>query len=186
MVELRDATPDDAEAIATVHVASWQVAYRGLMPDVVLDGLSVDDRAHRWAERLAVRAPRTHTVLVVDDDAVLGFASTGPARDDDDPAAGELYAIYLDPRAWSRGHGARVHAGALESLRTDGFTRACLWVLDANERALQFYRRQGWVETGETKVDRDLVHDVALRERKLHRDELSPTRPAPHAGRGSR
>ena len=49
MVALRDATPDDAHAIATVHVASWQVAYRGFMPDAVLDGLSVDDRARKWA-----------------------------------------------------------------------------------------------------------------------------------------
>ena len=169
MVELRDATPDDAKAIAAVHVASWQVAYRGLMPDAVLDGLSVDDRAHKWAERLAARAPRTQTVLVVQDGAVLGFASTGPSQVGEDPAAGELYAIYLDPGAWRRGLGARLHAGALENLRADGFTRAGLWVLDANERALRFYHRQGWVETGETKVDRDLVDGVALRERQLRR-----------------
>ena len=41
MVTLRDATPADALDIATVHVESWQVGYRGLMPDEVLDGLSI-------------------------------------------------------------------------------------------------------------------------------------------------
>ena len=164
---LREATPADAHAIATVHVASWQVAYRGLMPDHVLDGLSVDDRARIWADRLAAPDTPTRTLLVVEGPAVLGFASTGPARDD--PADGELYAFYLDPSAWGRGHGARLHAGAVDRLRTDGFTHARLWVLDSNERALRFYHRQGWTETGRTKVDRDLGGGTPLAERELHR-----------------
>ena len=89
MVELRAATPDDAQAIATVHVASWRVAFRGLLPDDVLDNLSASDRTRIWAERLTVAAPRTGILLVVDGTAVLGFASTGPARGvDDDPTAG--------------------------------------------------------------------------------------------------
>jgi ribosomal protein S18 acetylase RimI-like enzyme len=171
VVELRNATPDDAIAIATVHVASWQVAYRGLLPDEILDGLSVPDRARIWAERLGgATPPRSKTLLVADRTGVLGFAASGPALDvDDDPTAGELYAIYLDPRAWGRGHGARLHAGVLEHLRRAGFTHACLWVLDSNERAQRFYRRQGWAETGESKVDRDLGGDVALHERRLRR-----------------
>jgi len=170
VVDLRDATPDDADAIAAVHVASWQVAYRGLIPDEVLDGLSVPHRARIWADRLAAPPPRSRTLVVADRVVVLGFASSGPALAvDDDPTAGELYAIYLDPRAWGRGHGARLHAGVLDHLRGAGFTHAYLWVLDANERALHFYRRQGWAETGESKVDRDLGGDVALHERRLRR-----------------
>jgi ribosomal protein S18 acetylase RimI-like enzyme len=100
---------------------------------------------------------------------VLGFASTGPAREADDPAEGELYAFYLDPVAWCRGHGARLHAGAVDRLRSDGFTHARLWVLEKNERALGFYHRQGWTGTGRTKVDRDLGGGVPLAERELHR-----------------
>ena len=170
MVELRAATPDDAQAIATVHVASWRVAYRGLLPDDVLDNLSASDRARIWAERLTVAAPRTGTLLVVDGTAVLGFASTGPARGiDDDPTAGELYAIYLDPPAWTRGHGHRLHAGVLDRLHADGFSHAVLRVLDANARALRFYQREGWTDTGATTVRRDLGGAVALRERQLRR-----------------
>ena len=170
MAEVRAATPDDAHAIATVHVASWQVAFRGLVPDDVLDDLSVSDRARIWADRLTAATPRTGTVLVVDGTDVLGFASTGPARDVvDDPAAGELYRIYLDPSAWDRGHGRRLHDGALDRLRIDGFTHAVLWVLEANERALRFYRRRGWVPTGGTKVERDLGSGVPLPERRLRR-----------------
>jgi hypothetical protein len=38
-IVVRRATLDDAPAIARVHVAAWQRAYRGQMPDAVLDGL---------------------------------------------------------------------------------------------------------------------------------------------------
>jgi GNAT superfamily N-acetyltransferase len=170
VVDLRDATPDDADAIAAVHVASWQVAYRRLIPDEVLDGLSVPHRARIWADRLGAPPPRSRTLLVADRTVVLGFASSGPALDVvDDPTAGELYAIYLDPGAWGCGLGARLHAGVLDYLRGAGFFHASLWVLDANERALRFYRRQGWAETGESKVDRDMGGDVALCERRLRR-----------------
>ncbi|NRQ36763.1 GNAT family N-acetyltransferase [Nonomuraea sp. NN258] len=36
---IRSALPGDAAAIETVRMASWQVAYRGIMPDALLDGL---------------------------------------------------------------------------------------------------------------------------------------------------
>lgn len=47
-VELRVATVEDANAVATVHVRSWQSAYRGLIPDAYLDALSVERRTAVW------------------------------------------------------------------------------------------------------------------------------------------
>jgi GNAT superfamily N-acetyltransferase len=181
MAELRSAHPRDAPAIATVHVATWRAAYRGLIPDTVLVGLSVAAREQSWLDRLDTSTARTRTVLVTHDDAVLGFASTGPARDitAEDPTAGELYAIYLAPHAWGRGMGARLHTGALDGLRSDGFTCASVWVLDGNDRAVRFYRRQGWIDTGRTRTDRW----PELRERQLHR--LLAVRPG-DAARGRR
>ncbi|HVL03469.1 MAG TPA: hypothetical protein VM386_03415 [Acidimicrobiales bacterium] len=49
MVELRDATPADAPAIANVLVQSWRAAYRGLLPDDVLAKLSIPDREQIWS-----------------------------------------------------------------------------------------------------------------------------------------
>jgi hypothetical protein len=63
MVELRNATPADARAIAAVNVASWRAAYRGLMPDDVLSGLSVPDRERFWSDTLSAHEPRTSVVV---------------------------------------------------------------------------------------------------------------------------
>jgi hypothetical protein len=45
---LRPAEPDDALAVARVHVRSWQAAYRTLIPDDYLDQLRPEDRAQRY------------------------------------------------------------------------------------------------------------------------------------------
>lgn len=42
-------------AVARVHVRSWQVAYRGLIPDGYLDRLCPEDRAVRYDFTHAVR-----------------------------------------------------------------------------------------------------------------------------------
>ena len=172
MVELRDATPADARAIATVVVKSWRAAYRGLLPDEVLAGLSVSDRERFWSDALTARPPHTRMVVATIADAIVGFAATGPpliAADRADPTLGDLYALYLAPDVWRRGIGTKLHAAALNRLRSCGFTHAGLWVLDTNERALRFYRRHGWTDTGRSQLDRG-PGDTELHERRLHRD----------------
>jgi ribosomal protein S18 acetylase RimI-like enzyme len=172
VVVLRDATPADAHAIATVLVRSWRAAYRGLIPAHVLAELSVADRERFWSDVLTTRPPHTGAVVATVDDAVVGFASTGPPlvpADRADATLGDLYALYLAPDVWGRGIGTRLHDAALARLRSCGFTHAGLWVLDTNERALRFYRRLGWTDTGRSQVDIG-PGGAELRERRLHRD----------------
>jgi hypothetical protein len=44
-IQLRRATPEDAAALAAVEVSCWRAAYRGLIPDAYLDGLSEAKKA---------------------------------------------------------------------------------------------------------------------------------------------
>jgi hypothetical protein len=50
IAQIRKAKVEDACGIAFVHVRSWQVAYRGLMPDRFLDSLDVEKRTNMWRE----------------------------------------------------------------------------------------------------------------------------------------
>jgi GNAT superfamily N-acetyltransferase len=147
VVTVRDARPEDALEVAGVHVRCWQVAYRGLLPDDYLDGLRVADRMARYtfADR---RADAPATIVAVDVDTIRGFATTGPSRDDDAGAAGELYAIYVDPASWGTGTGLSLIAEARARLTDQGFGEAILWVLAGNERAMRFYRSDGWQPDG--------------------------------------
>jgi ribosomal protein S18 acetylase RimI-like enzyme len=155
VVRIREAILADAEAIATVHVRSWQAVYRGQLPDEYLDGLSVDERLpqHRWA----LEHPRPDwRVWVADEErSVVGFAVTGPSEDADaGPGTAELYAIYLDPGVYGTGVGRRLFTHAIEDLRERGFGAATLWVLESNDRARRFYDQAGWKLEGATTTER--------------------------------
>jgi GNAT superfamily N-acetyltransferase len=132
--------------VAGVHVCSWQAAYRGLLPDEYLDALRAEDRARRYTFGL-VGPDHPATTLALEGDALRGFATTGPARGEAQ-GAGEVYAIYVDPKAWGRGVGRALMADARSRLSGLGFTEALLWVLTGNDRAERFYRADGWRPDG--------------------------------------
>lgn len=137
----------DADAMGSVHARAWRAAYTGgLMPDEVLDSLSVQVRTEMWRQRLAQPVADRSARLVVEDPdgVVVGFAKTGPEEYDDAAAGGELYAINVDPDSWGTGAGPALHEAALDALRDVGFKRAVLWVLPENRRARHFYENLGW------------------------------------------
>lgn len=148
---LRTAMPEDALAIARVHVRSWQAAYRGLIEDAYLDGLRAEDRASRYDFTHANPA-KPYTMVAVEDGAIVGFATIMPSRDADLPEAGELAALYLDPERWDRGIGVAMIEAARAELVRRGFKAALLWVLAGNARAMRFYERDGWAADGSQRT----------------------------------
>jgi GNAT superfamily N-acetyltransferase len=149
--QIRDAEPPDSLAVARVHVRSWQVAYRGLIDDKFLDALLPEDRAGRYD--FAADPPAPQTILAEEAGELWGFATTGPARDDDARGLGELYALYVDPPRWGTGTGRLLLAEARQRLREAGFDEAILWVLRGNELAERVYLADGWRLDGGERVE---------------------------------
>jgi GNAT superfamily N-acetyltransferase len=147
-VKIRVATPDDAPAIETIRVQGWRSAYRHVFPPDDLDALPIDP--DRWRPRLHVPPPGWTTMMCEHDGRVVGFASIGPSRDEDGP--GELYAIYVDPDAWSTGAGRALMVEAERRLAAR-YDTALLWVLEDNPRARRFYERAGWAPDGTRKAE---------------------------------
>jgi RimJ/RimL family protein N-acetyltransferase len=151
---VRRLDPQDAPAVARVHVASWRQAYRSLLPQEYLDSLSVEARTTTWAKAFSQLPDQTSTTLVGElDGQIVGFACVGPNRDDDpEMASAELWGLYLDPAHWGAGHGHTLHTSALDVARASGATAATLWVLTTNQRGRHFYERHGWVSDGTEKT----------------------------------
>jgi GNAT superfamily N-acetyltransferase len=151
-MQLRLAEPDDAMAVARVHVRSWQAAYRTLLPDDYLDQLRPEDRAKTYDfANLDPLKPRT--VVAAEEGVILGFATTMPSRDADLPEHGELCALYVDPDKWGQGIGAALIAAARANLHALGYQKALLWVLVGNARAERFYRIDQWMPDGHRRTD---------------------------------
>jgi ribosomal protein S18 acetylase RimI-like enzyme len=142
---IRAARFEDAQQIAEVHVASWQVAYRGILSDSLLDSLSVEAWTEQWQERLSRVGETTNLVLALGE-SLIGLAAVGPARDlDCDPLrTQEVYAIYLRSEYWSQGHGKELYLATEDQMRRRGAFDAVLWVLRDNLRARRFYEAQGF------------------------------------------
>ena len=156
-MDVRNATVDDAPAIETIRVRGWRRAYRHVFPPERLDAMPID--WSRWAARIS-DMPTKWTILVAGD-PVVGFAATGPSRDDDClEGVGELYGIYVDPDAWGTGAGRALITAAEDALAAD-FTDATLWVLEDNPRARRFYELAGWAWDGTSKTDAFIDVDVA-------------------------
>jgi GNAT superfamily N-acetyltransferase len=154
-IRIRPGTPDDARAIAEVHVASWRDAYRGLLPDEYLEKLSVEEREARRLAWFADPEPGSGVLVAEEAGRIVGFVSFGPSRDEDaSEGIGEVPAIYVDPRAVGTGVGRELFAAATQALREVGFRRATLWVLEANERARGFYEKAGWSWDGSVSTHR--------------------------------
>ena len=157
MAVVRPAVVDDADAIASVQVRAWQVAYRGHMPDEYLDAMSIPDRQAGWRAGIAEGATDRAVIVIEDpqDGHVCGFSVVGDPRNEgpNAPGEGELYAINLEPEAWGRGLGVPLIDGAIDALRARGATSAYLWVVEGNARARRFYEREGWTADGGVKAD---------------------------------
>ena len=144
-LKIRLASPLDAGAIASIHVRCWQHAYRGFVPDTVLDALSVAAHEQLWRHALESGAAESRVWIAMDRGHVLGFCATGSSRDDGSTAGtGEVGAIYLEPNRVGTGVGRALFEHAVNDLRERGFHTATLWVLRDNRLARRFYEVAGW------------------------------------------
>jgi GNAT superfamily N-acetyltransferase len=147
-IMVRGAEARDAAAIALVHVRSWQVAYRGIVADDVLDALSMVQRERDWLGWLADEA--SSTMVAQSDGVVVGFSSMVLASRDEDagPATCELAALYVDPDRWRLGIGRELLGAAVDAAQKEDCNEVTAWVLYANDAALAFYARAGFVPDG--------------------------------------
>ena len=161
-MRIRVAIAADAAAIARVHVATWQTAYRGQIPDAILDALDVSQRTTRW-QKILSQSNGINFVAEANTD-VVGFSSLIPSRDRDaDPInTAEIAAIYVHPDHWRRGIGKVLYERAIEEAKQRQFANLTLWVLKTNLPAIAFYQRMGLVPDGATKTDQ--LKDFTLHE----------------------
>ena len=142
-MNIRPAIATDARPVATVHIHTWQSAYRGIVPDAYLESMSIDARERIWAGVIERGAPELWVAEI--DSQVVGWSAFGPSRDADaKPRTGELEAIYVLPQHWKTGTGRALWLITRRRLIERGFASATLWVLADNVRAIHFYTAAGF------------------------------------------
>ena len=135
---VRPASPSDAKAIAEIHVATWQSAYKELMPEDFLKTMTLEKRLAYWREAIEYSEPQL--LVVLEAEKVVGFVGFDRSRDAGTKSSvGEIWTLYVAPEHWGKGAGIALWDGAREGLKEEGCTQVTAWVLLRNERAIRFF-----------------------------------------------
>jgi GNAT superfamily N-acetyltransferase len=139
----RRATGSDAEAIASLHTASWRDAYRGILPVSYLKDQIIAERANLWRSRFSsIGSDRFLVVLAESLGELVGFACV---LLDEDPQWGAcLDNLHVLPGWTSRGVGRLLFGRAARWVMSmqPGWP-IHLWVFEANAGARRFYDALG-------------------------------------------
>jgi GNAT superfamily N-acetyltransferase len=161
-LSLRPATLDDATLIASIHSASWQATYRGLLPDAFLDGEVTRERAAYWEARLGAPGGERRIVLIAELAGVpVGFMCV--ERQPESAWGVLLDNLHALPGYQGIGAGKLMMRAAEDWARAQGEAQLYLYVLEGNAPAIGFYERQGWEFAGAEPDHMGGVDITALR-----------------------
>jgi GNAT superfamily N-acetyltransferase len=138
----------------------------------MLGSVSLADMTDSWRSAIERPPEAAFRVLVATDGTrVVGFATTLPSQDEDaDPGLdGAIDQFVVDPTAQHRGHGSRLLNACADTLRADGFGRACCWV-NAGDGLRRFLTAAGWAADGATREIGPEDESVRLKQVRLHTD----------------
>ena len=132
-VIVRPAVSDDVPSIARIWQAGWHDAHDGRVPDALLRHRTPESYPPRVRERLP------HTAVAEADGSVVGFVVT---------IESELEQLYVDAAARGTGVAQRLIAHSEQAIAAGGHDEAWLAVVAGNDRAIAFYAKSGWVDSG--------------------------------------
>jgi len=147
---LRDATPEDASAVAEVGAAAFCAAFAHLYNAEDLAAfLAATHTPAKVAAEIADPAMRVR--LAVDEaDRLLGFCklvmACGWPEHARATSAIELKQLYLDPAITGRGIGGALMAWALDEAAAHGAGEMQISVWSGNHGAQRFYARHGFAK----------------------------------------
>ena len=125
-----------------VHWKSWHETYKDIMPDDYLKSITLEK-----CIKMAHKFPQ-NTLLLKSDGNVVGFSCIGKNCDTEN--TNEIIAIYLLKEYQGKGLGYALMNKSLSMLPPNA--RIILWVLNDNEKAINFYKKVGFDFNGNKKL----------------------------------
>lgn len=149
-IDIRHAEINDCSIMGAIHSESWKVAYKGIVPDPVLDNMSAEKSEKKFYNSFMQGVE--NNVIILNDDQAVGFMCLGKCRDDDlDNSFGEIWGIYLLPSFWEQGIGTKAINWGINYLKNRRYNKISLWVLENNIKARKFYEKLGFIHDGMIK-----------------------------------
>ncbi|WP_413377524.1 N-acetyltransferase family protein [Alkalihalobacillus sp. 1P02AB] len=142
---IREATLEDVNEIAKVHVSSWHSTYTGMTDEQFANILTYESSHTRFVEKLE----EDNVFIYVAEHSkhgIVGFVTTGPQRYEVEGYPGEVYAIYLLEEFQGTGVGKKLFIRAVQQLEVLGFPSFTVLLMKENTPAKRFYDHLGGKE----------------------------------------
>lgn len=147
MLNLRQATAEDAALISRIIACSWRGTHQALIDPVYLARLP--DEYWLPPMRSWLGSGQMYGFLAELDGLPVGCIVYGRGRDENHGDWGEIVSLYLLPEVLGQGIGSALLRAALSALREDGYSNVYLWAIRGNEGAERFYQHHGFALTDE-------------------------------------
>lgn len=166
MYSIRKANINDSVDIANIHYTSWGVAYADLLPAAYSSqNNNLAKKTDMW-QKIIVH-PDVSVWLAYDDNnqnslGFIGYFNKGNNY--------EITTLYVLPDYQHLGVGSELMKIAFkEILASNPNAKLSLWVLETNIAAINFYKKQGFIVSGEKSEEvfknlsfKDLFEDTKI------------------------
>ncbi len=169
-VHFQQATVNDLNAIASVHLASWHHTYQGLLPPSTLKRKSLSTFQREWKKTL--HSDSCQTILAHSNESILGACSIGFCGDPDllnAPSSKEVYSIFVDPHHMRKGIGRGLLSAHLEQVP---IVNLYAWVVVGNRVGEMFYESMQFAKEEDTEKD-FIFKATVLRVIRYHRTQIN-------------
>ncbi|MFK4259845.1 GNAT family N-acetyltransferase [Agrobacterium tumefaciens] len=143
-MNIREAKPDDRDAITTLHISVSQQTYAGMLPADYLTDIMPQEKTSLWKRRLAQGVNSTRMCLKVAEEAsaAAGFACF--LFNEETDFGSYLHNLYVASSHQGRGLARTLLAESIRSFPADRLDRPVhLLTLRDNHPARSFYNRIG-------------------------------------------
>lgn len=138
-ISVRQASYDDVQNLAHVQLTTVIHAYAGIFP-AEASPPSLESLVTEWRGSFDARGFRAFLA----EDSKLPVGTVAIRADPDFADLGQLERLHVVPERWNGGIGSALYEAAIKALQDGGYREAGLWVLEANDRARDFYEKRGW------------------------------------------
>jgi ribosomal protein S18 acetylase RimI-like enzyme len=149
MITIRKPDLDDVPQIRAVGSASWRATYTGIFPDAFIENAL----EQWWSEASFQRSIPNAAVcnLVAEQDGQIVGTLLGTI-DPGEEGQVHLFRLYIHPDHFGQGMGKQLWGAYVQRLAPE-VKRVGLEVEPQNTRAIQFYTRLGFQQTGTNEVE---------------------------------
>lgn len=138
---ITEASYDDAEGIAQVHIRSWQTTYVDIVDKDFLSALRFEDKLTKWQNILKSKNQAIIYVAKFNDE-IVGFIHGGRNRNPYNLYDSELYAIYILDIYQNKGIGKKLLSAFFKWLVSNQFYSLIVWIAEDNQNK-KFYINLG-------------------------------------------